>query len=98
MEFREIVNESRADISDADNVNNRIRALAMRYFEASENAEKYIYNYNELKLNVEIPLEKRQSLREDALKSINFAKDKEQEYGSSLEDGNKCLQEFIAKI
>ena len=71
------MNESKADISDTDNVNNRIRALATRYFEASENAEKYIYNYNELKLNVEIPLEKRQSLREDALKSINFAKDKE---------------------
>jgi len=54
-----MVNESRIHISDADAMNNKIRALAIRYFEASEHAEKYIYNYQELKLNVEIPFENR---------------------------------------
>jgi len=98
VEFKQIVNESRIQISDVDSINNKIRALAIRYFEASENAEKYIHNYNELKLNVELPLENRKGLREDALKSVTFAKDKEKEYDDSLEDANECLKDFVEKV
>ena len=42
-----------------NDVNGNIRSLASRYFDASENAEKFIYNYQELKLNTELPLNKR---------------------------------------
>jgi hypothetical protein len=40
-------------------VNTKVRTLAQRYFESSENAEKFIGNYQDLKLNTEIPLQKR---------------------------------------
>jgi len=37
-------------------INNQVKNLANRYFDSSENAEKFINNYQELKLNTEIPL------------------------------------------
>ena len=36
-----------------------MKNLALKYFESSENAEKFIHNYQEVKLNTEIPLQKR---------------------------------------
>jgi hypothetical protein len=42
-----------------DDVNESIRTLASKYFESSENAEKVIHNYNELKFNIDIPIQKR---------------------------------------
>ena len=68
-----------------DDTNNNIRSLASRYFESSENAEKVIHNYQELKFNIDIPLVKRQSMREGALSIIDQAKLRHQQYESSLE-------------
>ena len=56
-----------------DNLNTKIRTLAHRYFDASENAEKFIFNYQELKLNIEVPFKKRKSLHESVLNTINIA-------------------------
>ena len=71
-----------------DNLNGKIRSLAHRYFEASENAEKFIFNYQELKLNIEVPFKKRKSLHESVLNTINIAKEKEQQYKGYLENAN----------
>ena len=56
-----------------DNLNTKIRTLAHRYFDASENAEKFIFNYQELKLNIEVPFKKRKNLHESVLNTINIA-------------------------
>ena len=90
-----MVNESRIHISNADAMNSRIRDMAIRYFEASENAEKYIYNYQELKLNVELSIEERKQMRLDALKSVSIAKEKGEVYNGSLEGANNYIDDFI---
>jgi len=86
--FKALINESRVHISTMDGVNNRIRGLAHRYFEASENAEKFIHNYQELKMNIDIPFQKRKSIHESVLSSMSIAKEKEQAYKDSLSDAN----------
>jgi hypothetical protein len=82
--FRQIVNESKITISNMDSLNSKIHNLAHRYFEASENAEKFIYNYQELKLNIDVPFLKRKSLHESVLNTISIAKDKEKQYREYL--------------
>ena len=52
--FKALINESRVHISAMDGLNNRIRGLASGYFQASENAEKFIHNYHDLKMNIDI--------------------------------------------
>jgi hypothetical protein len=64
-------------IANMDNLNAKIRGLAHRYFDASESAEKFIFNYQELKLNIDVPFKKRKSLHESVLNTIENAKDKE---------------------
>jgi hypothetical protein len=56
--------------------NTQVRHLASRYFESSESAEKFISNYQDLKLNTEIPFQKRKSLHESVLNTISIAKEK----------------------
>ena len=72
--FKLLINESRLHISSLDDVNNNVRSLASRYFECSENAEKFIHNYQELKFNIDVPLKKRQGMREGVLSVIETAK------------------------
>ena len=55
-QFNTIMNDSKNSVGDVEDINDKIHALATRYYEASENAEKYIFNYQEIKLNMEIPL------------------------------------------
>ena len=54
-------------------INTTVRNLANRYFDACSNAEKFISNYQELKLNTDIPLAKRESLHESVLNTIKIA-------------------------
>lgn len=78
--------------------NVQVRALAGRYFESSENAERFIQNYQEIKLNMEIPYNKRKSLHESVINTINIAKEKHKMYESILPQANKQLQEFLASL
>lgn len=47
---------------------------------------------------MEIPLANRQSQREAALKSVNFAKEKENDYQGTIDEGNQSLQTLCDKI
>ena len=98
QEFKRLVNESRMTISSMDDLNNRIRVLAQRYFEASENAEKFIHNYQELKLNMDIPYKKRKSLHDSVFNTISISRDREQAYQSSIDEANRELQGYIKEI
>lgn len=80
QEFKRLVNGSRMTIASMDDLNNKIRILAQRYFEASENAEKFIHNYQELKLNMDVPYKKRKSLHDSVFNTISISRDREQAY------------------
>ena len=58
--------------------------MAHRYFEASENAEKFLHNYNELKLNVDVPHVKRKGLHQSVKNTMAIAKERETEYSESI--------------
>lgn len=72
--------------------------MAHRYFEASENAEKFIWNYQELKLNVEVPWQKRKSLHTSVQNTINIAKDRETSYSESLAQANESLANIVEDL
>ena len=61
-------------------MNANVRALAQSYFEAAENSEKFIKNYQELKLNIEVPYETRKSLHDSVHTTLRTAKDKRRAY------------------
>lgn len=79
-------------------LNSKVRHLAQRYFETSENAEKFIYNYQELKLNTEIPFPKRKSLHESVQNTINISSEKKRLYENILPEANSVLKNFISNI
>ena len=85
-------------ISSMDDLNNKIRILAQRYFEASENAEKFIHNYQELKLNMDVPYKKRKSLHDSVFNTISISRDREQAYQSSIDEANQELQSCVKEI
>ena len=69
--------------------------MAQRYFETSENAEKFVYNYQELKLNTEIPYAKRKSLHESVNNTISISEEKKKAYLAILPEANTALKTFI---
>lgn len=54
--FQEVMQESKNCVQNLEQINAGIRTFARAYYEASENAEKFIFHYQDLKLNVEMPL------------------------------------------
>ena len=81
-----------------NDLNSKVRQLAQRYFETSENAEKFIYNYQELKLNTEIPYLKRKSLHESVHNTINISEEKKKAYENILPEANNVLKTFIENM
>ena len=81
-----------------NDLNSKVRQLAQRYFETSENAEKFIYNYQELKLNTEIPYSKRKSLHESVHNTINISEEKKKAYENILPEANNVLKTFIENM
>lgn len=73
QQFKGLMNESRLDLMEADDANAKVKTLAHAYFEASECAEKFIHNYQELKMNTDIALHKRRSMHAAMLDSIRTA-------------------------
>ena len=61
-------------------MNSNVRTLAQSYFEAAETTEKFIKNYQELKLNIEVPYETRKSLNDSVHTTLGTAKDKRRMY------------------
>ena len=59
IEFKAVVNQTRLILNDMQSDNQKIQNLALRYFDSSESAEKFIHNYQELKLHTVVPFEKR---------------------------------------
>lgn len=78
--FQKIYNDGVQKIAEMSELNSKVNSLASRYFDSAENAEKFIYNYQELKLNTEIPLKTRQSMHESVINTINIARDKRESY------------------
>jgi len=95
--FKRLINQSRLDIAQVDDSNGRVRSQAQAYFEAAECAEKFIHNYQELKMNTEIPIQKRRSMHAAMLDSIRSAEQKAGIYRKTLPDANKELEAFSAK-
>lgn len=92
------MNESRLDIMAADDANMRVKTLGHAYFEAAEGAEKFIHNYQELKMNTEIALHKRRSMHAAMLDSLRTAEQRAVLYRESLPDANEALRTFAAKV
>lgn len=72
--------------------------MATRYFEACESAERFIQNYQDLKLNTEVPYQKRKSLHDSMLNVINIANQKKSVYEKLLPQANKDLSKFVLVI
>lgn len=64
------MSESRLDIMTVEDAHFRIKQAAQGYFEQAENAEKYMFNYQDLKMNTDIPLHKRRQMHANMLDSI----------------------------
>lgn len=96
--FKALMNESRLDIMAAEDANVRVKAMAHGYFEAAENAEKFIYNYQELKMNTDIALHKRRSMHAAMLDSIRTSELRATHYKDSLPEANEALKTFTAKV
>lgn len=75
-----------------------MRGLAQAYFEAAENSEKFIKNYQELKLNIEVPYETRKSLHDSVHTTLGTARDKRRMYEQSIPQANDCLKGFVTKM
>jgi len=96
--FSRIFTEGMRHISKMTDLNSQVKSLANRYFDSSENAEKFIFNFQELKLNTEIPLQKRRSLHESVINTINIAKEKKQMYEQILPEANETLSHFVTSL
>lgn len=79
-------------------MNSNVRAQAQAYFEAAENSEKFIKNYQELKLNIEVPYETRKSLHDSVHTTLGIAKEKRRIYEQTIPTANDCLKGFITKM
>lgn len=75
-----------------------MKSLAHGYFEAAESAEKFIHNYQELKMNTDIALHKRRSMHAAMLESIRTAEQRKKHYSESLPDANEALKTFTTKV
>ena len=76
-------------------MNSNVRQLAQRYFEASENAEKFLSHYQDLKLNTDIPYQKRKSMHESVHNTLTIAKEKKRLYENIIPEANDYLKGFI---
>lgn len=90
--------ESRLDIMTVEEAHQKVKSLASTYFEQAENAEKYIYNYQDLKMNTDIPLHKRRSMHGAMLESIRNADLQGIQYKDSIPEANEAIKKFIAKV
>lgn len=81
-----------------DGLNNQIRNMAQRYFEASENAEKFIHNYQELKLNIDVPYGKRISLHQSVLNTMSISQERKSVYRESISGANETLSGIVKQI
>ena len=65
-----MMNEAKIAIQNADEYDSNLKQMGQMYFETSENAEKFIHNYQQLKMNIELPWDKRRSLHASMLATI----------------------------
>ena len=96
-EFQKILAEGKEHVQNITEMNANVRKLAQRYYEASENAEKFLTHYQELKLNTEIPYPKRKSLHESVHSTINIARDGQRQYENVLPEANDYVKGFLQK-
>ena len=87
--------EGKEHIHSITEMNSNVRKLAQRYYEASENAEKFLTHYQELKLNTEIPYAKRKSLHESVHSTINLAREAQRQYENVLPEANDYIKGFL---
>ena len=69
----------------------KIKSLASGYFEQAENAEKFIYNYQDLKMNTDIPLHKRRQMHQSMLDTIRSADLQGQSYKECIPEANEAI-------
>lgn len=86
------------DVMAAEDAHMRVKALAHAYFEAAESGEKFIHNYQELKMNTDIALHKRRSMHAAMLDSIRTAEQRAAHYRESLAPANEALKIFTEKV
>ena len=96
-EFHRILAEGKEHVNNITEMNANVRKLAQRYYEASENAEKFLNHYQELKLNTEIPYAKRKSLHESVHSTINIAREAQRQYENVLPEANDYIKGFLQR-
>lgn len=86
------------DVMAAEDAHSRVKALGLSYFDAAESGEKFIYNYQELKMNTDIPLHKRRSMHAAMLDSIRTADQRSSHYRECLPAANEAMKIFMDKV
>lgn len=97
-QYLKIFQEGTQYIHDMTEMNSRVRSSALKYFESSETAEKFIQNYQELKLNTDIQLSKRKDMHQGVHSTLSTQNEKKKVYESILHEANRYLSIFSSKI
>ena len=84
----------RIALQEMDADNKSIKDLAYLYFNSSDKAEQLLYNYESLKLAVEVPWERRKHAHADLMREIQMSASWEKQYTEALPKLNKRLAEF----
>jgi len=98
VEFKAIISQSRAILHEMEADNYQVQGLGSKYFDSSESAEKFLHNYQELKLLTAMPHEKRVALFNSVMNQLNQSKTRAEEYREFLPDANVRLSEYYSKF
>ena len=77
-----------------NDINYKLGQIAKRYFSISETAEKTIHEYQDLKLNIRIPLKTRSVFRQGIIRDMSYVGETQSTYQESVELANKHLLKF----
>ena len=95
--FRALMNESRINYMELEEAHIKVKTLASSYFEQAETAEKYIFNYQDLKMNTDIPLHKRRQMHGAMLEQIRGAGARCTQYRECIPEANEAIGVFVEK-
>ena len=91
------MNESRLNYMELEEAHIKVKSLACGYFEQAETAEKYIFNYQDLKMNTDIPLHKRRQMHSQMLEQIRGADTRGVQYKECIPGANEAIKTFVGK-
>lgn len=81
-------------MQDADRSNSQVKNLAQTYQATCESAEKFIHNYQSLKLDTMVPYGTRKASHEAMLQTIKESSIREDQYRAFLGNANQNLKDL----